>query len=124
MNYALFCDDPNLTDVVCDDVVVLTLQYSTQWDTLSHVGQMFDADGDGKPEPVYYNGYRAGIDILGPARHAASRRDQQSERPLDFARDQARRREHGGESDPGARRAHRSRARITGASASSSATTI
>jgi kynurenine formamidase len=66
MNYALFCDDPNLTDVVCDDVVILTLQYSTQWDSLSHVGQMFDADGDGKPEPVYYNGYRAGIDILGP----------------------------------------------------------
>jgi len=43
--------------VVCDDQVMLTLQYSTQWDSLSHVGQMFDADGDGKPEDVFYNGF-------------------------------------------------------------------
>ena len=27
------------------------LQYSTQWDTLAHVGALFDADGDGKAEP-------------------------------------------------------------------------
>jgi hypothetical protein len=27
---------------------------------------MFDADGDGVPEKVYYNGYRAGADIIGP----------------------------------------------------------
>jgi kynurenine formamidase len=66
MNYALRCDDPMLTDVVCDDQVLLTLQYSTQWDSLAHVGQMFDVDGDGVPEDVYYNGYRAGTDIAGP----------------------------------------------------------
>jgi hypothetical protein len=47
MNYPLRCDDPTATDIVCDDQVVLTLQYSTQWDSLAHVGQMFDADGDG-----------------------------------------------------------------------------
>src|SRR3546814_7763593 len=41
-------------------------QYSTQWDGLGHVGQMFDADGDGIPEKVYYNGYRCGIDVVGP----------------------------------------------------------
>ena len=41
-------------DIVCDDAVLLYLQYSTQWDGLSHVGQMFDADGDGVPEKVYY----------------------------------------------------------------------
>src|SRR6185312_8315819 len=52
--------------VVCDDLVLLTLQYSTQWDTLAHVGQMFDADGDGKPEMVYYNGYRADEHVIGP----------------------------------------------------------
>lgn len=53
-------------DVVCDDAVMLYLQYSTQWDGLCHVGQMFDADGDGVPEKVYYNGYRAGVEIVGP----------------------------------------------------------
>jgi kynurenine formamidase len=25
---------------------------------------VFDADGDGKPEPVFYNGFRAGVDIV------------------------------------------------------------
>jgi hypothetical protein len=59
MNYPLRCDDPTALDIVCDDQVVLTLQYSTQWDSLSHVGQMFDADGDGVAEDVFYNGYRA-----------------------------------------------------------------
>jgi len=60
------CYDPTALDVVCDDRVLLTLQYSTQWDTLAHVGQMFDIDGDGKPEDVFYNGWRAGPDIAGP----------------------------------------------------------
>jgi hypothetical protein len=66
MNYPLRCDDPTATDVVCDDQVLLTLQYSTQWDSLAHVGQMFDIDGDGKAEDVFYNGFRAGQDIVGP----------------------------------------------------------
>jgi kynurenine formamidase len=66
MNYPLRCDDPTALDVVCDDQVLLTLQYSTQWDSLAHVGQMFDADGDGIAEDVFYNGYRAGTDIVGP----------------------------------------------------------
>ncbi|MEJ5991161.1 cyclase family protein [Ramlibacter sp. PS3R-8] len=55
------------TDVISDDLAILHLQYSTQWDSLAHVGSMFDADGDGLPEPVYYNGYRAQRDVLGPA---------------------------------------------------------
>ena len=46
--------------------VVLHLQYSTQWDTLAHVGALFDADGTGTAEPTFYNGYRGGIDIVGP----------------------------------------------------------
>jgi hypothetical protein len=54
------------TDVVSDDLVIMHLQYSTQWDSFAHVGSMFDANGDGKPEPLYYNGYRAGIDVVGP----------------------------------------------------------
>jgi kynurenine formamidase len=50
---------PDHMDVTSDEVVTLYSQYSTQWDSLAHVGALFDADGDGTPEPVYYNGYRA-----------------------------------------------------------------
>src|SRR3974377_1846704 len=67
MNYLLAIDDPSLTDVVNDDLAILHLQYSTQWDSLAHVGSLFDADGDGVPEPVYYNGFRAGEAVIGPS---------------------------------------------------------
>jgi hypothetical protein len=67
MGLPLRCYDPTALDVVSDDVVELTLQYSTQWDSLAHVGQYFDADGDGVPEDCFYNGYRAGADIVGPS---------------------------------------------------------
>ena len=58
------------TDVISDDLAILYLQYSTQWDGLAHVGSYFDADGDGLPEPVYYNGFRAGREVQGPAEPA------------------------------------------------------
>jgi kynurenine formamidase len=58
--------DAKYVDVWADDVVTLSLQYSTQWDSLAHVGAEFDVDGDGEDEAVYYNGYRAGIDLVGP----------------------------------------------------------
>ena len=51
-------DNPDIT-MVCDDVVLMKLQYSTQWDIFAHVGSLFDADGDGTPEIVFYNGFRA-----------------------------------------------------------------
>ena len=56
----------NYIDVWSDDMVTLWTQYSTQWDALVHQGALFDADGDGVPEAVYYNGYRAGEHIIGP----------------------------------------------------------
>jgi Putative cyclase len=65
--YKLAVDDAELTDVINDDAAILHLQYSSQWDSLAHVGQMFDADGDGVPEAVFYNGFRAGEHIVGPA---------------------------------------------------------
>ncbi|MFE3836399.1 cyclase family protein [Pseudogemmobacter sonorensis] len=65
INYPLEKVDPILQDVLSDDQVLLSTQFSTQWDSLAHVGAMFDADGDGMPEPVYYNGFRAGVDVLG-----------------------------------------------------------
>ena len=66
-NFTLADIEPDRTDVVSDDLVVMHTQYSTQWDALAHVGQLFDADGDGTPEPVYYNGYRPGRDVVGPS---------------------------------------------------------
>jgi kynurenine formamidase len=66
-------EDPNLTDVVCDEVMLMNTQYSTQWDSLAHIGGRFDADGDGVAEAVFYNGFRAGSDIqAGSVDHQAS----------------------------------------------------
>lgn len=59
--------DPALTDVFCDDLAIIYLQYSTQWDSLAHLGGRFDVDGDGTDEHVYYNGFAAGTDVIGPA---------------------------------------------------------
>ena len=78
MAYPLSREDPRLVDVICDDIVEMTLQYSTQWDSLAHVGQLFDADSDGKPEIVFYNGYRAGEHIIGPVDYPADYRDGQA----------------------------------------------
>jgi hypothetical protein len=57
-------EDPLLTDVVCDDVLLMNTQYSTQWDSLAHMGSLFDADDDGESEAVFYNGFRAGQEIV------------------------------------------------------------
>ena len=40
--------------------------YSTQWDSLGHAGALFDADGDGIEEVVYYNGWKV-ESIKGPS---------------------------------------------------------
>lgn len=66
MNFPLTHRDPHFTDVVCDDMAMIHLQYSSQWDSLAHMGSLFDADGDGVEEMVFYNGYRAGEHVLGP----------------------------------------------------------
>jgi kynurenine formamidase len=68
--YPLSRDNPFHTDVVSDDVALLYLQYSTQWDGLAHFGAEFDADADGRDEMVFYNGFRAGRDVL-PAQYRA-----------------------------------------------------
>jgi len=65
-NFSLSHFDQAFTDVVCDDAVLLHTQYSTQWDSLAHMGSEFDADGDGIAERVFYNGYRAGEHLMGP----------------------------------------------------------
>ena len=67
LNFPLRNVNPDALDVLSDDQVLLSMQYSTQWDALAHVGALFDADGDGRPELRYYNGYAAGVDVIGPA---------------------------------------------------------
>jgi len=56
--------NPNHTDIGSDDVVLLHTQYSTQWDSLAHRGALFDVMGNGVEEPVYYNGFKAGNDVI------------------------------------------------------------
>lgn len=63
-NFALRAENPDHTDVVCDEAVLLYTQYSTQWDSFAHVGALFDADDDGVPEPVFYNGWRSGEHVV------------------------------------------------------------
>jgi kynurenine formamidase len=65
-NYSFRNEGAHLRDCGCDDAVTLCTQYSTQWDSFAHIGYEFDADGDGKPEMCFYNGYAAGRDILLP----------------------------------------------------------
>lgn len=68
-------EDELLTDVVCDEVLLMNTQYSTQWDSLAHMGSRFDADADGVAEAVFYNGFRAGSDIRGAAEDPAATAD-------------------------------------------------
>jgi hypothetical protein len=58
---------PGMVDVMNDDLAILHLQYSTQWDGFAHAGALFDADGDGIPEAVFYNGYRGDAHMPGPS---------------------------------------------------------
>ena len=67
---------PGATDVVSDDQVLLSLQYSTQWDSLAHVGALFDTEGNGRLRATYYNGYRGHEHILGPQDHGLPDRDE------------------------------------------------
>ena len=55
-----------VADIECDDAVTLALQYSTHWDSLAHIGQYFDAQGNGVTQPLYYNGFRAGEHVTLP----------------------------------------------------------
>lgn len=63
-NYIWKDFDQRLTDIGSDDVVLLHTQYSTQWDSLAHRGSLFDINNNGIPEPVYYNGFKAGDDVV------------------------------------------------------------
>lgn len=75
MNYPMARVFADQTDVVCDDKALLSLQFSTQWDSLCHIGSLFDPQGDGREQATYYNGYRAGSDVRGPVDYLDDQRD-------------------------------------------------
>ena len=56
-NLAMNHADPRYTDVGSDEAVMLYTQYSSHWDAFPHKGSLFDANGDGEAEKVYYNGH-------------------------------------------------------------------
>jgi kynurenine formamidase len=60
--------NPRFTDVGSDEAIMLYSQYSTHWDSFAHKGAVFDADGDGVPEKVSYNGFRV-VDDAGRGIH-------------------------------------------------------
>ncbi len=64
-------DNPLQTDLLCDDAMLIHSQYSTQWDSFAHIGALFDADGDGEPEHVYYNGFKVVSEETGEALYGA-----------------------------------------------------
>jgi kynurenine formamidase len=66
MNFPTELFEPTSTTIISDDQVTMCLQYSTQWDSFAHVGSFFDANSDGVPEKVYYNGYQANTHVRGP----------------------------------------------------------
>ena len=59
-NFNCTLADSDCPDVFNDDLAIMHLQYSTQWDSLAHVGGLFDADGDGLAKRGFYNGFRVG----------------------------------------------------------------
>lgn len=59
-----FRPDGAKSDAFCDDYTLMFNQASTHWDALAHIGTVFDIDGTGVEEIVYYNGYRANKDIV------------------------------------------------------------
>lgn len=65
-NYPMDKINPGQTDVVCDDRATLSLQFSTQWDALCHMGCLHAAHGDGREAATYYNGFTAREHVRGP----------------------------------------------------------
>jgi kynurenine formamidase len=63
-NLAMEKTDPRYTDVGSDEAIMLYMQYSTHWDGFAHKGSLFDADGDGAAEKVFYNGFQI-VDLGG-----------------------------------------------------------
>jgi kynurenine formamidase len=64
MNFRMSRVTPGVDDISSDDMAIIYLQHSTQWDGLAHYGRTFDADGDGEAEIRYYNGFKGEEDVI------------------------------------------------------------
>jgi hypothetical protein len=73
INFPMKNVNPGQADIVCDDRATLSLQYSTQWDSLCHIGSLYDAHGNGSVEATYYNGYSAHTHVRGPVDYLRER---------------------------------------------------
>ena len=71
LNYPMDRVLPGQTDVVCDDKALISLQFSTQWDSLCHIGAQHDGHGDGVLAATYYNGFKANDHVRGPVDYLA-----------------------------------------------------
>jgi kynurenine formamidase len=71
MNYPYERVFPGMKEAVCDDRVTLSLQYSTQWDALCHMGCVVEGGEGGEAEVTYYNGFKANQDVRGPVDYLA-----------------------------------------------------
>ena len=72
MNFPVCEEVDGATDVICDDRALIHLQYSTQWDSLAHVGSLFDADGTGGGPDLLQRLPGRARDIVGPESAAAA----------------------------------------------------
>ncbi len=65
MVYVVQRDNPQATDVINDDAVILHLQYSTQWGTAWRTSASCSTPmATASPNRCFYNGYRAGKENL------------------------------------------------------------
>lgn len=77
MNYPMAKVFADQTDVVCDDRALISLQFSTQWDSLCHMGETYAGHGDSHEVATYYNGFQAEADIKGPFDYLDGRKPKQ-----------------------------------------------
>jgi kynurenine formamidase len=63
-NFRMSRVTPGVHDITSDDMAIIYLQHSTQWDGLAHYGRTFDATGNGEEDIRYYNGYKGGEDVI------------------------------------------------------------
>jgi kynurenine formamidase len=63
-NFRMSRVTPGVHDISSDDMAIIYLQHSTQWDGLAHYGRTFDATGGGEEDIRYYNGYKGGEDVV------------------------------------------------------------
>jgi hypothetical protein len=73
MNYRLVHRSSRCTDVISDDLVVMHLQYSTQWDSFAHVGRVRRRRRRHRPRRSTTTAIAPAPHLIGPSDPAATR---------------------------------------------------